>query len=713
MDGDFEKAWQRVALLKPRLCDHIEIHRHEYRGQIWHLYQDRVTGRNHRFNGTAHLAIGLMDGRHTVTAIDASLHELLGERAPQRKDLVRMLVKLYGSDLLQTNVEPDAETLKKRVAVPRLGTLLKRFANPLAWRFRLLDPDRFLTRAMPRLAWMFRGWVAAVWAVTVLLAMVLAHAYWPELSAAVSTDALSPWNLALLFAIYPLVKLLHEFGHAFAVKRWGGEVHEMGVMLLVFVPIPYVDASSASAFPERYRRVVVSAAGIMVELFLAALGLFVWLIVEPGLVSSIALNVMLIGSVSTLLFNGNPLLRYDGYYVLSDLAGMPNLAKRANQQLGYLAQRYIFGIDDAVSPATSRGEPLWLTLYAVSSFSYRMMVLSVIVLMVIERFLVAGVMLAALVISTQIVRPMVRHVRFLLTDPRIRRRRTRALAMSSAMSLSLAALLFVMPVPHGTVSEGVIWVPENAQLRAATDGFVTAVRVESGQVVRADQPLVEIEDPLLEAQVKVLEARVRELRSQYTAHRATDRVQSRIFAEQIAAAEASLVHARERLDSLVIRSPGDGRLVIPQHRDLPGVFVHHGDLIGYIVDPDEVVARVVVSQDDVGLLRDTRGVEVRVAGRIGEPVPATMQRIVPSASTALPSAALGQRGGGSIQTDPADGSGLTALTSLFQAEIGLPASLPGIGVGQRVHVRFDHGTRPIAQQWYRSLRQLFLRHFDV
>ena len=195
----------------------------------------------------------------------------------------------------------------------------------------------------------------------------------------------------LLWITFPFVKALHELGHGFAVKRWGGEVHEMGIMFLVFMPVPYVDASAASAFQSKYQRMVVGSAGMLVEVFIAALAMFVWLNVEPGMIRAVAFNVMLIAGVSTVLFNGNPLLRFDGYYVLMDWLEIPNLGSRANQYIGYLIQRYPFGIRNAQSPVSARGERGWFVFYSIASFCYRMFIFATIIWFVAGEFFVVGV----------------------------------------------------------------------------------------------------------------------------------------------------------------------------------------------------------------------------------------------------------------------------------------------------------------------------------
>lgn len=154
---------------------------------------------------------------------------------------------------------------------------------------------------------------------------------------------------------YLAMKTVHELAHRLAVKRWGGEVHEMGIVFLLLMPIPYVDASSAWAFANKYQRILVGAADILAELVIAAFAMLIFFFVEPGVVTDFAYTAILLGTVSTVLFNGNPLLRFDAYYVLADAIEIPNLAPRASRYWGYRVQRYAFGIKDARSPVTAPG----------------------------------------------------------------------------------------------------------------------------------------------------------------------------------------------------------------------------------------------------------------------------------------------------------------------------------------------------------------------
>ncbi len=206
----------------------------------------------------------------------------------------------------------------------------------------------------------------------------------------------------------------------------------MGIMLLVFMPVPYVEASAAYAFRNKYHRMVVGAAGIMTELFLAAIAMVVWVLVEPGAVRSIAFNVMVISGVSTLLFNGNPLLRFDAYYVLSDFLEIPNFGTRSNQQLGYLLKRYLLGVKNNPPPARSSGEAVWLVTYSVASFFYRMFIMVVIALFVAGKFFIIGVLLAIWSIYGFLVHPTFKVAKGLMMDGEIKRKRNRLYAVTGA-----------------------------------------------------------------------------------------------------------------------------------------------------------------------------------------------------------------------------------------------------------------------------------------
>ena len=283
----YSPNWHRVKDLRPQLRAHVGVHRQRYRGQLWYILQDRTSGRFHRFTPSAQYIISLMDGNHTVQEIWDQAGIALGEDVLTQDEMIRLLAQLHTSDVLFGDIPPDVAELHERGERLRKRKRFAMFMNPLAIRFPLFDPDKFLEALMPFIRPIFSAIGALILFGIVGCAFVLAGMYWDELTEDITNRVLATESLLLLLVTYPLVKTVHELGHGFAVKRWGGEVHEIGVMLLVFMPVPYVDASAASVYPEHWRRAIVGAAGIIVELLLASFALFGWISAEEGVGSII------------------------------------------------------------------------------------------------------------------------------------------------------------------------------------------------------------------------------------------------------------------------------------------------------------------------------------------------------------------------------------------------------------------------------------------
>lgn len=710
----FSGAWYRVADLRPRLRSHARIHRHKYRGNTWFVLQDFSTGRFLRFTPAAYRVIGLMDGQRSVDEIWRLACERLGDDAPTQNGLIRLITQLHQADALQSNVPPDTAELLERHERQQRGNWIKRLLSPFAVQIPLFDPERFLSRTV-HLVRPLVGWLGvSIWLACVLPAMVLVVTHFAELSEGVIDRILAPQNLVLLWLLFPVIKAFHEFGHAYAAKALGAEIHDMGIILLVFTPIPYVEASSASAFSKSAHRVAVSSGGMIVEVFLAAIATYVWVSVEPGVVRTLAFNAMVIGGVTTLAFNANPLLRFDGYYVLSDLLEIPNLRARSNAYIGYLVERYVMRRPEAEAPDASRGERGWLASYAIASFLYRIVITIAIAMLVLDWSLPLGVLLLGISAISWIGMPAVRGIRFLARSPRLQEFRGRAIGITAGGVLAVLLGLTVLPVPLRTLAEGVIWIPDEAHVRAAGDGYVGRVVAEPGSEVESGDVLIETHDPELHARIRELEARVRELDALYAERRPDDVAASQIIEEERRYAQGSLQRARERADEATIRSLTSGTFVAPLARDLPGRFVRKGEVLAQVVDLKRILVRAVVAQDDISLMRDRlRGVDVRLAEDVGEVLAASVRRVVPAASERLPSSALGSEGGGEIAIDPRERDGVSALEPLFEVELELPADSGVVNVGGRVYIRFDMGSEPPMSQWYRRLRQLFLARFDV
>lgn len=710
----YSPHWYRVANLKPKLHSHIEIHRHDYRGLIWYIVEDTGTGRNHRFNPAAYQFIGLLDGKQTVQEISDLLSKQLGDFAPGQEEIIQLMGQLYSADLMQTDALVNIEELFERQAVIKKIKLKQQLTNPISQKLPLWDPEEFLAKHLNKVEWLFNYRIGIIWLLVVIFAALQAVTNWGKIINHLNVNIVSPYNFLTLFLLYPLIKILHELGHAFATKVNGGEVHEMGINFIMFMPVPYVNVSSSGNFRNKYDRMLVSAAGILVETFLAALGLLLFMSAEPGFIQDIGFNTLLIGGVSSFFFNANPLLKYDGYYILADALGIPNLFQRSAQYWRYFFQRYLFGLANAISPATAPGETFWFITYSISSMLYRISMLWFVCVYVSEKYFTLGVLLALWLVTVQFLVPLYKAVLFIITTPILAKKRTKAALTTASLGIIAVGLVGFMPITSYIVTEGIVWLPDEALIKAEHDGFIGSLQTHSNQVVNNGDVVLLMNDDMLESKARIARAKLAELQSKFRAERESDLVKANILKEELHVAESQLDHINTKIRSMTIKASKSGRVLIPEENDLPGRYIHHGELIGYILDNNPPTIRAVITQDDIGLVRQgIVDIKVRLSNDPNHQYDAIVIRQTPEASNRLPNPALATIGGGKIQIDPNNNKELATLQKIFWIDLKFNPKDNNVPIGTRAYVRINHGGEALSMQWYRRIRQAFLRHFNV
>jgi len=735
----FSESWYRVAELSPHLRSTVQIHRQHYRGRMWHVVQDPSSNQFFRLNEAAYRFVGLLDGRKTVAEVWRICQDQLGDAAPTQGEAIQLLGQLYTSNLLHADLPPDAEGLFKRRRKRIQREVQGYLTNLLFIRIPLFDPDRFLDAWVGAVSWLFTWFGFVLWAGVIGTGVYFAIENWPKLWSQ-GQNVLDVANLPFLYLSFVLIKVCHEFGHAFMCKVFGrrtgtgGEVHVMGIMFLVFTPMPYVDASSAWAFRSRRQRILVGAGGMIIELGLAAVAAIVWAHTGEGAIHTIAYNAMFIASVSTLLFNANPLLRYDGYYILSDILEIPNLAQRSKQYIYYLVRKYAWSVKQAKDPAHSRGEKAWFVFYGIASTIYRVLICVSILLFVASKLFMFGVILAVAAAVAWVLVPLGKFAHYLLTSGELMRVRGRAIGSTVAVLAAIVIGVGFVPASDRFRIEGVVEPVRQEIVHAAADGFVTAVTPsDANSLVSSEAPLLTARSPALEAELEGVQAQQRELATRRRAAMTQDHAQAQILAEQIAALDEREARIRHQLDSLSIRAPFAGEWVSPSIERARGAYIRRGDAVGMIASKaPNVVIRAMASQDvtDMILEGGIREVRIRIKGLPDPEMTGRVIRVVQAGQDRLPSAALGYGAGGSIRTDPKDPKGVKASERFIPVEIkpdpvydppdpskSKPAGewhgkVP-LWAGQRVVVRIEMPPKPLIQQWYRSILQLVQRRFQI
>ncbi len=728
----FHESWYRVSQMKPRLHPSVQTYRQHFRGQPWFVLRDPVNNQHFRLSEPAYYFVGLLDGRRTIGEAWDLANERLEDAAPTQGEVIQTLGQLYASNLLVAELPPDAEGMfaryRKRVNREVRGYL----TNLLFIRIPLFDPDRFLDRWHGLFGWLFGPIGIALWAVLLATAGYFLvgriDEFWQAGKSLISQQYLMQVeNVLLLYLCFAGIKAVHEFGHGFACKRFGqqngsgGEVHTIGIMFLVFMPVPYVDASSSWAFRSKWHRAFVGAAGMYVELAAASIAAIVWAHTSAGsLVHEIAFNLTFIAGVSTILFNGNPLLRYDGYYILSDLLEIPNLYQRSKEYLYYLVKKFAFGVRRPRNPAHGTGERVWLPVYGVASFIYRVFILTAILLFVANAFFTLGLVLAIAAIITWVFVPLGKFVHYLAVNPELMRVRSRATGVVLGFIALLVVALGLIPFPQHGRTEGLIEPTRFAIVYMNEDGFVERVLPTGAEVEPDGAPLVHAENEPLRYERQSLAAMRNQIEARLRKARREDVALAQALQEQVDALDQQIARIDERLANLDVRAPFAGEWVGDELDRVRGAYLRRGEPLGAVVDTREMIVRATADQylgpriaPEVGV---GATVEMRVKGRPDLEVRGRIVRIHEAASRKLPSPALSFAAGGSVAVDPQAEGGDVAAEPVFELRLepllpdGEPSPLRG---GQRVIVRMDFPPEPLALQWWRSIRQLVQQRFQI
>lgn len=712
----FSESWYRVSELTPRLHGAVNVQRQHFRGVRWFVLQDPVGVRFFRLSEAAYHFAAMLDGRRTVGQVWQICMERFGDGAPTQGEVIQLLCQLHDSNLLQGNLAPDAEALFKRHRKRVWRDVRSAFGNLFFIRIPLWDPDRFLDRWVGVVGHVFSKTGLVVWVAILLAGLWSITSHFGTL-AAKAQDVLNPENLPLLYAAILIVKLFHEMGHAFSCKHFGrlsgagGEVHQMGLTLLFFTPLPFVDASSAWALRDKWHRIIVGASGMLAELAIAAFAAILWTQTADGsAVHAIAYNIMLIASVSSLAFNGNPFLRYDAYYILLDLLEIPNLESRSKLYVNYLVKRYVWGLDQAADPGHTSGERGWLVFYAIASTVVRMFIMGAIALMLMNRFVMIGTLLAAALMFRWGLLPLVHLFRYLTTSPELGRHRARA-GVTSALA---AGVLFVaigwVKMPDRCQIEGVVEPVDYSVIHMKTTGFVGTV-LESGTRTGPEGPtLIAANSPELEAKRDQLAADNHRLQLSRQAAQTQDAAGAQIMDEKIAALDEQIVRTRRNLEDLVLRSPITGVWVAPDADRLVAMRLDQGQRIGVVVNLDRLRIRAVASQQVASRLIEAARtpVDIRVKNRPDLELTGRIQQIIPAGQEQLPSAALGYAAGGATRIDQEDSSGRRAADPFFEVLVTPSASASVVlRPGQTMALRFETEPKPLFVQGWRTLLQLF------
>lgn len=711
----FHESWYRVANQKISLRANVKVHRQFYRGEKWYVLFNPMTNQYFRVRPGAWNFLVRLSLKKSVGDVWHDILEQDPDHAPGQGEIIDTLSQLYRSNLLHYATPEDSQNLFERFKDRKQRQIRMTLMNLLFLRIPLFDPEPLLKRLHFLIRLVVNLPVLLIWSALGVYSGKLLLDNWDTLLAGAS-GFLAPENIPLLYLGIVILKVIHEFGHAFMVKRFGGEVHTMGIMFMLLVPLPYVDASASWSFRNKQSRILVASGGMLFEFFVAFIAMIVWSNVGGGPIKALSYNMMIMASVTTLLFNINPLMRFDGYYILSDLLDIPNMHQQSREVLKFLLEKYAFGKKEATSPATSSSELIILAVFGVLSTAYRFVIFSGILFAISQQYLILAAFMAVSVGVSWLVVPVVKFVKYVFYAPELRMVRRRAVSITLSILGILVILLGYLPVSSGFTAEGIVESKKWNLLTNDVSGKVDSVLASSGSIVQKNEVIIVLRNTELEHDFEKVNASLAQNRSEYQKameHAPEDMLP---ISKKISALQEKKEKLAADIQKLQIRAEQSGIWVSPEAENLQGKWVNRGDSLGMVLDTSGWTFLSVITQDEASRLFEEKSYPpmIRLRGQAFFPIRYRDIHAIPAEQQLLPSAALGWAGGGSIEVHTGQNSLQTAEPFyLVSGRIEKPNAKVSLFHGQRGKVRFKFAPQPLFFQAWRKVRQLFQEYYRI
>ncbi len=714
----------------------LEAAWHTYQGRESVVIKDPLTLRYFRFEPEEYFIMQELDGQRSAAEIRDEFERRFAPQRLSLGELHQFCGQLHRNGLLISEAADQGRVLLDRKEKNTRKRRQQAWLGFLAARFPGVDPDRFLAWLDRRVGWIFSPLVFALSLLLMMSSLGVLLTHFDVFSSRLPTfqDFFAGRNWLLLAMVLGVTKVLHELGHGLACKRFGAQCHELGFMLLVFTPCLYCNVTDAWMLPSKWRRIAISAAGMYFEIILASLATWVWWYSHPGIVNQLALNVMFVCSVTTLLFNANPLMRFDGYYILSDLIEIPNLRQKSSALLQQTASSWLLGIEGRSDPFLPTRQRWFFVSYSIAAVVYRwLLTVSIFwsLYKVLEPygFKIIGQILAVSILLIAVVMPALQVKSFFSVPGRWSAVKRVRLAIATSFAVAVLLGILGIPIPHYVNCPCYFQAQGTTSVYVETPGHLSEIYVASGDLVAAGDPLVKLTNPdktveLVRVEGEAAVARVNFVNVSLASTR-DDRFAQELLpaAAQKRAAESRLKLMEQDTERLLIRAPIAGTFIAaPPRKKNPddegnlrtwintavatenrGAFLETQTLVGQII-PDEsrVEAILAIDQADIEFIQPNQTVRIWSRQLPGQCFVAQTAQIAPAKMRAAPRQ-LAARAGGDLQTTTNRDGEEEPLNATYQVNVPLEGTGATVLTGATGVAKVKVGSTTLGTRLWRLL----------
>jgi putative peptide zinc metalloprotease protein len=708
-----QAAEHLVVKLRPDLVVQPQF----YEGMTHYVIKDPLALKYFRFKIEEYFLLEQFDGKQNLQDVKKAFERKYRPQTISIEDLTRFVAQLHEAGVILIDSPEQAKVLIRRRKKNRWRKVWAFLANILFIKIPIIDPERLLTGMYPYFRWIFSRTFITLSTLSMLLAVSLVGSQWKTFYDKLPDfqSFFNWWTIASFWVCLAVVKIIHEFGHGLTAKHYGGEVHEMGILFLVLTPALYCDVTDSWLLPNKWKRIWISAAGIYVECFLASIATFVWWYSTPGLLNSLAMATMFICSVNTIMFNANPLLRYDGYYVMADWLEIPNLRIKSTQFFGYLFQEQVLGLEIPVQSYLPRSRRYLFVTYAIASYVYRWFVTFAILWFlsqVLKPYKLESVsyLLALFSLVPLVGMPFYQIFKFVRTPGRLRKvKKARASAFGVAATALVGGLLLI-PTPLRIQGSMVLKLAKPEEVYAETEGRLVELNVKNGDWVTKDTVLAKLSNPEKEKErsQRIQDHDVNFSKAQWyrLSSERENRGQTKQFEEFAENLEPMIAKVLEQIGKLTLISHRDGQVVGSPHKETVGQWLKPGKPFCEIGDPRHLEAHLIVDQGDIHLIGPDHVAWIKIYGRAEATYRCRVGEISKRSREEVPTE-LSNMAQGEVASKPDPKTGKAVpLTAVYEVIIPIDNSDLKLEPGLRGTAKIDGGTYTLAwwlMRWWNKM----------
>jgi len=651
----------------------------------WTIF-DPVSDRYYKISERDHRVMGMLDQNYELETFISKL-SVNGIRI-ESTELTQMLLFLRQNGLLKAEYGDTENRMKKGREMKKAMFWHILLNSYLFFRVPLVKPDRFLDKTIDTVAILVNQWIL------MLLAMIAFGGYvslvpeWNrlagELFRSISVNGLLRYSLAVI-----VIKCIHEFAHAYVAKAYGVRVRRMGLAFVVFFPRLYTDLTDAWRINNRHKRFLTDAAGIISEMLIGGIAALIWTNTGPGSVHTIAYYVFTVSAINTLLVNGNPFIRYDGYYMLMDIINIDNLQRRSSERIRALFQKYAFGISRPVEAFAEPWKNGFLVFFGIAGFLYRIFLYTSIIMLVYFQFTkTIGIVLLCLEVYLLIIKPFINEGKSLMAA---RKKINRKNLLYAYALLGVILLPLIVPLPWVISSVCEVRPAGTAIIYNQDEGYIVDVKTDDGRKVSRNETLFVLESPSLEWQMekalldrKSLKEEIDQMQSSYETLGPTH-----VKIQQLKAAENLIEELNRRRNLLTLKAPFDGQVIFYNDELQKGKFLPRGAAIAEVFEPSQLKVIAMVKEEDVEHISQGDRVSITLHNELGH-IKGTVSAINPVPMQFIPPSPMLDAFGGPLPSRKENYS-YELMTPYYQVTI-TPDEYEGMMAGRTGEVWFRQYT---------------------